>query len=366
MNTTFSLTPIIAPSSGTIVRPTDVVAPIERVRLFSDEQFESFIAEWAVSCIKPQCKEVYNLGGAGDMGRDVIGEFDDGSYVYYQCKNYDHALAPAEMYVEIGKLCYYTYTGDIPVPTKYYFVAPYDVGPKLLGFIKNPDKFKQELINNWDRKCKKEISDKGEIALDDNLRYYIEHFDFSIFACHTMHAIIEEYRKTDYFFFRFGSPTPPARPAASLPPDKVDPIETRYIEKAKRAYALSKHLDPAKDFCATSGEANSFISSQRKIFYIAESLRQYSRRLYPDGEVFDALKDEVLSAVSDTVEMDYPDPLTRLRTTLTNAASANTTANPLDYELHVVRNDDRKGICHHLVNDSRIDWEGNEDAEPIT
>lgn len=366
MKTSFSLTPITAPNIGAILRPTDVITPIERVRLFSDEQFESFIAEWAVSCLKPQCKEVYNLGGAGDMGRDVIGEYSDGSYVYYQCKKYNHPLAPAEMYVEIGKLCYYTYTGDIPVPTKYYFVAPYDIGPKLLGLIKNPNKLKQELIANWDEKCKKEISDQGEIALDDNLRNYIDYFDFSIFDCHTIHAILEEYRKTDYFFFRFGSPTPPARPAALVPPDEIDPIETQYVEKAKRAYALSNHLNPADDICANSGAANNFICSQRKIFYIAESLRQYARRLYPDGEVFDALKDEVFSAVSDTVEMDYPDPLTRLKTTLTNAASANTTANPLDYELHVVKNDDRKGICHHLVNDNKIDWEGNENAEPIT
>jgi len=79
VNTTFPLTPIAAPDLNKIARPTDVVAPVERVRLFSDEQFESFIAEWAISCIKPSCKEVYNLGGAGDMGRDVIAEFSDGS-----------------------------------------------------------------------------------------------------------------------------------------------------------------------------------------------------------------------------------------------------------------------------------------------
>lgn len=366
MNTTFSLAPIVAPNISKIAHPTDMVAPIERMRLFSDEQFESFIAEWAVSCIKPRCKEVYNLGGAGDMGRDVIAEFDDGTYVYYQCKKYNHPLAPAEMYVEIGKLCYYTYTGDIPVPAKYYFVAPYDVGPKLLGLIKAPDSFRKELIANWDDKCKREISDRIEIALDDNFLKYIEQFDFSIFACHTMNAIIEEYRATDYFFFRFGSPTPPTRPAALLPPDEIDPIETKYVEKAKRAYALSEHLNPSEDICAISSAAQRFINSQRKIFYVAESLRQYAHRIYPDDEVFDSLKEEVFSAVSDTVEMRNLDPLSKLRITLTTAAAANTSANPLDYQLHVVKNDDRKGICHHLVNESKIEWEDTVNAKSTT
>lgn len=94
--------PILVPKVNEYAIPTDMIAPVERMRLFSDDQFESFVAEWAVGCIKPTCKEVYNFGGAGDKGRDVIAEFHDGTTIYFQCKKYDHPLNPSETYIEIG------------------------------------------------------------------------------------------------------------------------------------------------------------------------------------------------------------------------------------------------------------------------
>lgn len=360
-NTTFPWTQIIPSDTHTIPQPRDIIAPVERIRMFSDEQFESFIAEWAVSCLKPTCKEVYNMGGSGDMGRDVIAEFQDGTCNYYQCKKYDHPLAPSDIYVEIGKICYYSYIGAILLPKKYRFVSPYDVGPKLSNLLKKPGDLKQSLISNWEKYCKKEISNEMEIELSTDFLAYIEDIDFSIFGCHAIHSIIEEYRKTNYFFLRFGSPTPPPRPDAMNPPDELAPVEVKYVSKAKRAFTLSKRVIPGHDAHEVLNSANQFVAKQRKVFYVAESLRQYARRVYLDDKVFEDLKDEIYSAVQDTVEMVYPDPLTRLRQTLTTAASANTQSNPLDYQFHAVRNDDRKGVCHHLVNDDRIDWEDSID-----
>ncbi|UOF88941.1 hypothetical protein LSG31_13490 [Fodinisporobacter ferrooxydans] len=44
------------------------IPPLQRVKSFSDEEFEAFIGEWAISCAKSLYKDVYRIGGSGDMG----------------------------------------------------------------------------------------------------------------------------------------------------------------------------------------------------------------------------------------------------------------------------------------------------------
>lgn len=49
--------------------------------------------------------------------------------------DYNSALAPSNYYLELGKLCYYTYTKDIPLPKSYYIVASNDIGPTLQTIV---------------------------------------------------------------------------------------------------------------------------------------------------------------------------------------------------------------------------------------
>ena len=358
-NPTLSLVPLAIPDMSQLSVPVDNIPPVERIRLFSDEQFESFITEWAVSCIKPKCREVYNLGGAGDKGRDVIVEFDDETLVYYQCKKYDHPLMPSDIYIELGKLCYFTYCGSVLMPVKYYFVCPCDVGPTLYDLLRNPTKLKDELLSHWENACQNRISQGMSIKLDSKLRTHIDQMDFSIFGCKTIQSIIEEYRKNEeYFYLRFGGATPPNRPDDQLPPEIVAVHESKYVNKARRAFTLSKQFSSSDE---QERKTDEFVAKQRKLFYVAESLRRYAKGIYMSDEQFLQLKKEMLSAVQDTVEMDYDTPLLRLQNTMKAAVSANATSNPLDYQFHVVKNDDRRGICHHLSNEDAISWEVNED-----
>lgn len=354
-----SLTPLAMPDMSQLSVPVNNIPPIERIRFFSDEQFEAFITEWAVSCIKPACREVYNLGGAGDKGRDVIAEFDDGTFVYYQCKKYDHALMPSDIYVELGKFCYFTHCNLIAMPTKYYFVCPYDVGPTLYDLLRNPTQLRNELLTHWDNSCQDKISKGTSIKLSPSLRMHIENLDFSIFGCKAICSIIEEYRANEqYFYLRFGGATPPKRPVDQTPPEEIAFEELKYVDKARRAFMLSKRFSSPDEKQLKTDE---FVGKQRKLFYVAESLRRYSKGIYLSDEQFLHLKSEMLSAVQDTVEMDYATPLLRLQSTLQVAAGARTDTNPLDYQFHVVKNDDRRGICHHLSNEDAISWEVSED-----
>ena len=125
----------------------DTRVPYERIKAYDDKEFELFIREWVTSL--NDRFEVKGFGGAGDKGRDVVARDINGGIYYYQCKHYDHALRPSDMMIEFGKLIYYTYTGEIDVPQKYFIVAPHDVGPTLNDLIFNPTKINKQLIKEW-------------------------------------------------------------------------------------------------------------------------------------------------------------------------------------------------------------------------
>lgn len=61
---------------------------------------------------------------------------------------------PTNYYLELGKLCYYTYKKEIPVPKKYFIIASNDVGTSLQDLIDNPSTLITKLIENWDTYCK--------------------------------------------------------------------------------------------------------------------------------------------------------------------------------------------------------------------
>ena len=108
--------------------------PAKLVTLYSASEWEEFIGEWAEG-FQPAYEQVSRIGGAGDMGRDVIGHLEPAHVRprpcdIYQCKHYDHPLTPTDIYLELGKLCVHTYRLDYPVPRRYRFVPPRGIGPK--------------------------------------------------------------------------------------------------------------------------------------------------------------------------------------------------------------------------------------------
>ncbi|RYE93024.1 MAG: hypothetical protein EOO77_46030, partial [Oxalobacteraceae bacterium] len=161
------------------IRSGPFIPPIERIKLFSADQWEAVVDEWASSL--PAYQLVERAGGAGDKGCDVIATVDPfnptSDWDNYQCKHYDHPLAPSDIWVELGKLCYYTFIGDYSVPRAYRFVAPRGVGTKLLNLIKKPEKLREELIANWAPKCAAQITSAKSVPLEGNLLEYVKAFD---------------------------------------------------------------------------------------------------------------------------------------------------------------------------------------------
>ncbi|EDT73934.1 ABC-three component system protein [Clostridium butyricum] len=340
-----------------------VIPPIERVKSFSPDQFEEFILEWVISCAKTKYKDVYRIGGAGDMGRDVIGEYTNGEYDYYQCKRYEGKLNPSEYWVEFGKLCYYTYNKDIPMPKKYYIIASQGLGPKMINLIKDEDEIRKGLITNWDTKCKNKITKSKAIELNSELRDYINKFDFKIVDTCSINKIIEQHRQTNYFYFRFGGVNRPTRSDKMEVPKDIDTKEFLYVKKIFKAYSENKGEDINIKNLTNYSDLNLDFNRHRRYFYSAESLKHCIRDIFIKEDEFNKLKYEMYSGIIDFIEEEFKDGYVRLKKTMFEATRVNLSVSIVDRDLHFISNDDKKGLCHEIANDDTseniIDWSNN-------
>ena len=95
------------------------------------------------------------------MGLDILCFHTDkyfaGPWDNVQCKRYACLLQPAQVYVELGKIIYYSFMGEYPPPKRYFFAASKGVGLKLKKLLTNPDVLKKEMRANWDKHCKRRL-----------------------------------------------------------------------------------------------------------------------------------------------------------------------------------------------------------------
>jgi len=332
------------------------VLPIKRVELFSSDEWEEFIEEW-LDLKKGEYLEIERLGGAGDQGRDVVAYISKAGSTYtwdcYQCKHYDQALAPTKVYIEFGKILYYTFIREYPIPRKYYFVAPKGCGTSLSKMLLNTDFLKEEIRRNWDAYCKKQISETEDVLLVGNFLEYFNNFDFSIFSKVAVKNVIEEHSKHNNHIVRFGGGLPEReRLDESAIPNSLQHYENRYIKQLLLAYGSENSI---RYLNASMLENTSYISHFRRArinFHYAEQLRNFTRDNLP-LETFQDFQNEIYNGVIDTVEENHESGFKKVKEVEKLAKSLNITSNPLK-DVSVIN--DRSGICHQLVNDSRITW----------
>lgn len=332
------------------------IPPLQRVESFSPDDYEDFINEWAISCAKPKYKDVYRIGGSGDMGRDVIGEYDDGTIDYYQCKRYGKKLMPSMFWIELGKLCYYTFNKDIPMPKNYYIIAVHDLGPKLVKLMENKDLLKKGLLKEWDDKCKTKLIEGQKIELTTDLLKHINDLDFKIIGTYSMQKIIEEHRQTDYFYFRFGGYMKPKRGSLISPPEDPEANELLYINQLLNAYSDNKKSNITMSNLSDEPTFYEDFRDNRRNFYSAESLRRTIREIFNDEDHFNLLMSEMHIGICDFIKTSFVDGYDRLIKTMHESTKVNLSVSPVDRELHFVTNQDKKGLCHHLVNDKKMNW----------
>ncbi|MBK8183317.1 MAG: hypothetical protein IPK63_10675 [Candidatus Competibacteraceae bacterium] len=331
------------------------IPAVQRVRLFSSSDWEEFVEEWAHS-LKNTYSKIQRYAGSGDKGCDVVGFINDtgfkGIWDNYQCKHYDHSLSPSDVWLEIGKIIYYSYIGEYKSPRKYYFAAPMDIGLKLKKLLQDPSSIKSCLIENWTNHCQDKITSTCQIFLDEALLAHIESFDFSTFSSLSVVDLINGHSKTQFYATRFGGGLAQRPPAAS-PPLEIHDTESRYIKQLMEAY--SDHLQETINQVASiisRPDIGKHFSRARENFYHAESLRNFARDTVPEG-TFEALQDEVYHGVIDICESFHADGFIRAKATVSKAGDLSLTSNALCTKIKI---QDKHGICHQLSNDDRLAW----------
>lgn len=144
--------PTSSPVTAVTVAHGPLIPPQQQLLLYSPDQWEGFVHEWAYYCLKNQYRWVQRFSGSGDRGNDIAGFADDkrllGVWDNYQCKHYAHALTRGDIWSELGKVLWYALNGEYRVPRRYYFVAPKGVGTSLAALLpKDRDGICHQLAN---------------------------------------------------------------------------------------------------------------------------------------------------------------------------------------------------------------------------
>lgn len=322
------------------------IIPIKMVELFSPDEWEEFIEEW-VEVNNSKYLETERFGGAGDKGRDVVGYLSDkngANYRWdcYQCKHYDTPLMPTQVYKEFGKILYYCYLNEFPVPENYYFIAPKGCGTSLSKLLQNKDLLKKLIMDNWDKYCKNEIT-KNVIELKDDFLNYFDGFDFSIFSKIHVKDIIKVHKKHPNHLIRFGGGLPTREKLEHTDiPIKPQANETVYIQELYKAYGSQSGIayTKAEDF-DSSPQYSGHFKRARISFHHAEQLRNFSRDSLPI-DTFEDFQNEIFLGIIDITEDSHPDGFTKIKEVEREARKIEITSNPLK-DVSIMH--DRSGVC---------------------
>lgn len=333
------------------------ILPIQRIQIFSPDEWESFIEEW-LDTKRGEYIETEKLGGAGDKGRDVIAYINDKKqkdyqWDCYQCKHYDEPLMPSQILVEIGKILYFSYSQDYPKPRAYYFVAPKGCGTSLSKLLQNSDLLKSKIIEEWDDKCKDKIS-VSRIELDGPFLEYINAFDFSIFSKIEPKKLIEEHSKHPNHIIRFGGGLP-AREEFDVNevPESIQEKESIYISQLLKAYSSDLGVEIlSSSSLASNSNHESHFKRARISFHHAEQLRNFTRDNLPIG-TFEKLQEDIFDGVINICEDDDINGYRKVKAIENQAASMTITSSALQ---EVIFTKDKHGICHQLCNEEKLKW----------
>ena len=156
------------------------------------------------------------------------------------------------------------------------------------------------------------------------------------------------------------------KPKSLLPPDEIEDHEIGYVRELYRVYGQvsGKEYVRPEDLEAEPKLKNNF-NRQRKDYYLAETIHRELRdtiRL-DEEEGFDILKNEVYDGVISTCEKDYETGMERLTAVMEHATAISLSNNLRDRMLDWVGPGEKKGVCHMLVNESRLGWMEDDDDE---
>lgn len=138
--------------------------------------------------------------------------------------------------------------------------------------------------------------------------------------------------------------------------------ESKYVKALFEVYSEKTGQEIMEEESLESyGSLENHFNRQRNDFYSAEYVRHICREIYSaeDEDPFDTLAQDIYDSIIDTYERDYPLGMDRLSSVLDKAVDVKHTGSILVDETKWIASSQKKGICHILVNDSKLDgWVG--------
>lgn len=338
------------------------ILPIKRLEIFSADEWELFIEEW-LDLKKASYLDIERFGGAGDKGRDVAAYVTDPKhtgYIWdcYQCKHYDRPLMPSQMWVEFGKIIYYTHNGDYPVPRKYYFVAPKGCGTSFSTLLTKADEIKKGVLEQWDKDISGNISSGVKHEMTPELKTHIDNFEFTIFEKIQPKTVIEEHKAHPNHLQWFGGGLPDREilDESNIPGD-ISSGETEYVTQLVKAYGSAAKAVYASlaDVPKDSKHFDHF-KRARISFHHAEQLRNFSRDNLPNG-TFELFQTEIYDGIINTADGTYSNGYEKVKAVETQSTNVPITSNALR---EVINIKDKTGVCHQLCNDKKLNWESDD------
>lgn len=344
-------------SSKTLTVSTALMGPpisaAARVSLMDDVAFELLVQAW-MPVTKKKYLGIERFGGAGDMGRDVVGWMDAqkcaGVWDNVQCKRLANPLAPAVLWPELGKVLWHVSQGDYAMPRSMLFFCSKGIGTTAKHLLTNPEKLRDGLIENWDKNVASKITEKAVIPLNGALKALVTSADFSIFGPLSVEAVLEDLKGTAYYLSQFGGGFPD-RPTVPPPPMAVQAQEERFVSRLLAVYA-----ERQKRPTLTLTELDRYdvekrhFNEMRRQFYSADALEKFVRDI-TDPAVFAAFQEAVHAAVIPVYLDEHPSGYRRLNQSLAVAGQINTSSNAV---FLVAEPLDKQGVCHQLVNQEKL------------
>ena len=150
-------------------------------------------------------------------------------------------------------------------------------------------------------------------------------------------------------------------------PDNIINEERRYAEALLEIYGQTEHIEHFDiEMLNSYPKHQKHFSEQRGYYFSAEAVRRGTRDIYNNEDQFEVLKEETYEGIKDTWEEEYKNGYTRLRRVMTQASNTRVDKCWLSKDTDWIGNTQKKGVCHFLVKEGRIDgWVREDDEESI-
>lgn len=302
------------------------------------EEFEQFILEWLKYCRKKIDKGsvLGRIGGTGDYGIDIY-ERNADKVTYYQCKRYSKQLTEPQTREIIVKVLWHAFNQRIEKPNKLVIIAFKGFNKKALTLLGDKVKLKESVIQNIDASLE-DINVKDDSAVFVEYIKNLSSFDFITRI--DIDTIVTEYCLSEYCQFRFLSGTK---------------VEVKRVVLPKGEYTQEKFCKELMNIATTKKER--VLLTAKDQYYSALCLEETDRYLYGSDDEFLKFKEEVSSVIEPARQRNY-DSLSDRHLAIIESAMGTIPSNvALDYDLHIVSNKDKAGVCHIMVNEGNLSWE---------